>query len=278
MTEINELIAPPAVHTTPNEDCPFCPEPDQSNYTTWAGADNDSKDLEAIMDKPPCLTDRQGGARPQTSREDAKGFIQEQSPPEPKPYDDSKPYTFQAHHLISGNQALKGEPFEDWIVASGLTEKDTGYSINCTGNGFWAPSTPKKYVKRWSQSKGLLDDNGRQSEAETVMEHAGAQIHIGPHNIHDPDDPEGKNHSSYDDYIKNLLQEMYDREQAWPTHCFLCKPDAKKQTTHHVHDHLDNLSVHLRGKLTGARATWDVFISKYALEYHKKVCTHIMVE
>jgi hypothetical protein len=62
------------------------------------------------MEKPEKLTSLQSGARPQTAKSDKSGFVQEQSKPTPRKQDTSKFYTHQAHHLISGKQALKGSP------------------------------------------------------------------------------------------------------------------------------------------------------------------------
>jgi len=167
---------------------------------------------------------------------------------------------------------------EDWILESDCNEKDTGYSVNCTGNGFWAPSVPKSYVRKWSAKKKALTDSERQLEAEKVMKDANAQIHIGPHNITDPDDLNGDKHASYDKYIIKYLDAISDRINAWSNVCFLCDADKKQnkkpQANYTVHDVLDRLSNHLKNEITGPRSNWTVFISKYALEYHKPVCRH----
>lgn len=275
MPELKELVAPGAAHTAPNDKCPFCPPQDGTTYTTYPGASNNSKKLAVIMTRPKSLLSEQSGARPQNAREDASGHQQEQDPPDQRKRDKRRWYTFQAHHLISGNQAMKGESIEDWIKASKRNEKATGYSINCTGNGFWAPSVPKKYVGKWAANKKVLTDDERQAIAEEVMKDFGAQIHIGPHNIADPDDPKGYIHDSYDKYIKRKLKELDRRIVAWKKKCYLCKPKNKKpQATHQVHNALDGLSTHLQGKISGGRKTWHIFLSKYAMEYHKPVCSH----
>lgn len=276
MTEIGEMIAPPSIHTEPNEDCPFCPPPEQKDYKTYPGADNSPKKLAKIMKNPKSLTDEQPNARPQTAAEDAEGHTQEQSPLDPRKKDLTTFYTHQAHHLISGNQALKNSVIEKWILKSkGTIEKDTGYSVNSTGNGFWAPSVPKKYAGRWSPAKGVLTDEQRQQLAEEVMADANAQIHIGHHSITDPDDPDGDLHVTYDKYIKTHLAAISRRIHYWAKKCVYCDEGAKKpQPSYRVHDILDRFSGHLETKIKGPRTTWDIFISKYALEYHKPVCTH----
>lgn len=275
MPELGEIIAVAIGHDKPNDNCPFCPPPDDATYTTHPGKANHSGHLESIMEDPGCLVSKQSGARPQTSRVGDNGWKQEQRKPRARKKDESKPYTFQAHHLISGNQALKGQSMEKWITASSRNEKDTGYSINCTGNGFWAPSVPKKYVGKWGPSKNVLDNDERQTAAEEVMEDFGAQVHIGPHNISDPDDAKGDKHTSYDKYIKRQLKLLDDRIVAWKKECYACPPKNKKpQATFQVHNNLDNLSTHLQNKITGSRRRWHIFLSKYAMEYHKPVCRH----
>ena len=102
----------------------------------------------------------------------------------------------------------------------------------------------------------------------------GAQIHIGPHNIADPDDPNGDNHASYDRYLKGKLQEICDRVDQWGQKCKCPPVKTPKQTTHQFHNNLDRLSAHMKTRITGARERWIVFLSKYAMEYHKEVCDH----
>lgn len=278
MTDIGEMIAPPVAHSDPNEKCPFCPPAEPIKYTTHPGAKNDSQKLASIMEIPTQLTSLQAGARPQTGKADKNGYTQEQQKPDPRKENKDKFYTHQAHHLISGNQALKGSPMEKWILASDKNEKDTGYSVNSTGNGFWAPSVPKDLVGKWGPAKGFLTNSERQDWAEKVMTDGNAQAHIGPHNISDPDDPAGDKHQSYDKYIKARLVAISDRIKAWSDECYLCQDaknnNKKPQANYTVHDVLDRLSNHLQGQITGSRKTWKIFLSKYALAFHKPVCTH----
>lgn len=276
MTQIGEMISPPALHTEPNDKCPFCPPPEAATYKTYPGVENHSGTLASIMKEPDKLTSLQSGSRPQTGKVDSDGQTQEQNAPQARLEDDTKFYTHQAHHLISGNQALKGSPMEDWILASDKNEKDTGYSVNSTGNGFWAPSVPKAYVGKWGPKKNVLTDDERQQQAELVMADAGAQAHIGPHNISDPDDPDGDLHTTYDSYIKEYLTAISKEIHAWSKKCFLCDKggDKKPQATYRVHDVLDRLSNHLQNRITEPRKNWDIFLSKYARDYHKRVCPH----
>lgn len=104
------------------------------------------------------------------------------------------------------------------------------------------------------------------------MAKANAQIHIGPHNVIDKTDTNGYQRPAYDRYLKETLMEINDRVIQWSKKC-LCESDPKKdpkQTTHQFHNNLDNLSGHMQSMITGHRSTWEVFLSKYAMEYSKK--------
>lgn len=275
--EIGEALSPAVAHTEPNDKCPFCPPPEPTKYKTYPGKENKSKILAAVMKSPNKLTSKQTNARPQTGKCDDDGYTQEQGPPDPRTVK-STWYTHQAHHLISGNQALKGSRIEDWILASDVNERDTGYSVNSTGNGFWAPSVPEDFKGRWSEEKGVLSDEERQAWANKVMKAANAQIHIGHHSITDPDDKDGDLHETYDSYIKKALEQLSDRIFSWSKECFQCsdrkKQNKKAQATYRVHDCLDRVSDHLERQVTGNRRSWEIFLSKYALNYHKPVCKH----
>jgi len=275
MTDIGEMVSPPDIHKEPNEECPFCPPEKEGTYTSFPGAKNDSGKLGSIMETPSKLTSLQSGARPQTGKTNSDGYQIEQNEIPARVEDKSTWYTHQAHHLISGKQALDGSPMEDWLVGGSKIEKDTGYSVNSTGNGFWAPSVPKEYVGKWGPNKKILTDAQRQAQAEAVMKASGAQAHIGPHNISDPDDPDGDIHESYDKYIKKKLVAVSDRILAWSGSCGFCDAEAgKPQTTYRVNLVMDRLSDHLKTEITGSRGNWRIFLSKYARDYHKPVCTH----
>ena len=272
MTELGEPVGISLGHTAQDDKCPFCPPKARKEYKTFPGEENESSDLAAIMLNPgSLLTRKKGGpgARPQTSAEE-ENWVVEQAKPAARVHPETW-YTFQAHHLISGNQAMKGEPIEDWIKASGKNEKPTGYSINNTYNGYWAPSMPQEHLNgKW----GKLSPEKKQEEAERVMKAAVAQIHISHHSVKDLD---GEIHQSYDTYLKKRLKELSDRINLWAGAC-LCEKDANKkpQATHRVHDAIDAVSDHMQGKITGGVGGWEVFLSKYAKNYHEKPgnCLH----
>lgn len=222
MSQIGEIIALPGKHNEPNDKCPFCPPAEPIIYKTYPGSANDSTHLGNIMEDPSKLVQLQPSARPQKARVDKDGYVQEQSELKPRCAPQNTSYTHQAHHLISGKQGLKGTAMEDWILASQKNDKDTGYSINSTGNGFWAPSYPNDYpLGVWGKT------TEKQEKAEAVMKAANAQIHISHHRINDKGDTSGV-HQSYDSYIKKYLAALSTRMHAWSTRCYLCEPNSKK--------------------------------------------------
>jgi hypothetical protein len=230
------------------------------------------------MDAPSRLASEQGNARPKEGNEN------QQSPSErrPRPYPIfSDPvhgdYSCEAHHLISGNQAMKNEPIEEWLCKSkGKIVKDTGYSINNSDNGVWLPSIPDKYKSgEWGSKK--YDE--KYEIAKKAMDSNKGQFHKGPHDITDPEDPFGKYHISYKDYLKKELQKLHDRIRLWASGCFLCeKIDMENgpfKPNYKLHNMLDRLSDKVKDDLTDAPSSWSYFISKIAMDFHKKGhCTH----
>jgi hypothetical protein len=226
------------------------------------------------METPSALVSQQGGARPKEGG-DAQ---QQSSPAQPKPnpiFDDPAegPYSCEAHHLISGKQALEGHAFERWIVAGSTIEKDTGYSINNADNGLWAPSIPEKYKGGKWGPKTFAD---KLAIARKPMASGKPQFHKGHHAIADPDDPDRIKHEKYDEYLKAQLKTMDDRMQGWSKRCPYCEQGAKPkfQPSVRVNQVLDNLSTVMRRKISAPATAWNVFLSKYALEYHKPICPH----
>lgn len=278
MTEILELVSPPAIHADDNPDCPFCPIEPPEGFTTHPGEANDSKKLAAVMEKPDTLTSQQGGARPKD------GGPRRQSPatPQPQPtpiFSDAQhgAYSCEAHHAISGNQAMKGHPIEEWISAEkGKIKKDTGYSINNSDNGVWLPSVPEKYK---GGGWGTLKYNDKLTIARRPMEAGKGQFHKGPHDITDPEDPFGVYHKSYMDELKRLLTDLHRLIRGWADHCAKCeKIDREKgpfDPNWRVNGMLDNLSIAVAAELKMPAPAWSYFISRVAMDYHKTVCPHL---
>jgi hypothetical protein len=273
MPEIGEIVASPYVHDEEDENCPFCPIDDPEQFTTYPGEKNDSKILSEVMQQPSKLESKQSNIRPKNG----ESMRQRTAVPKMKPSfsTDGYDYSFQAHHAISGNQAMKYHPIEDWICASnGLIQKDTGYSINNSDNGVWLPSKPTNLNVEW----GPLEFDTKLSIATQAM--AKGQFHLGPHDITDPEDLFGEYHRSYIDELKRWLDDLYDLIMGWAQCCFLCEDvdrvNGPFNPNWKVHDMLDRLSTAIAVELTMPANTWEYFISKIALEYHKNpgICEH----
>ncbi len=261
-----------------NEDCPFCPVEKGKNYKTRPGAANNSDTLEEIMTNPKVLPQKQGNAWPHTgmkhpSREEIEGKFS---------HPDYGPYEFQAHHLISGKQALEGHKVEQWILKSeGKIEEDTGYTVNGSLNGLWAPSWPKNFRKGGDNAgEWTTSATDREEIAERIMVLASCQFHLGAHNIGDPDDPGQVRHERYDEWLKKQLTKINLRMWAWSRKCPVCEEDGERkdppfQPNERINRALNIFSGEVRRLLTGPKETWFIFLSRLALEYHKKgPCDH----
>jgi hypothetical protein len=275
MSEIGEIIALAAPHSSENAECPFCPREEPPNYTTFPGKANKSGVLADVMADPAKLAALQGGARPKQGEQHQQSPSTAQQKPTPIFTDAHEgPYSCEAHHLISGKQALEGHAFERWIVAGGTIERDTGYSVNNADNGLWAPSVPEKYKTgaKW----GAMSFDQKLAIASKPMEHGQPQFHKGHHAITDPDDPDSIKHSRYDAYLKRTLKAMDDRMRGWANKCPLCDKGKKDkfQPSVRANQVLDNLSKVVRRKISPPIPQWEIFISRYALELHKPVCPH----
>ena len=73
--------------------------------------------------------------------------------------------------------------------------------------------------------------------------------------------------------IIDALTKVALRIGKWSAKCDFCgEGDDKPQATYKVHDIMDKISAHLEKKLKDPVATWDIYLSKYAMNYHKPVC------
>lgn len=275
MTDILEVVAVAVIHTTENVNCPFCPDEEPEPFTTYPGDANNSGVLGDVMQDPNLLVSKQSGCRPK------ERAPKRQSPSDAKP----KPnpiyhcdfggvphiYTCEAHHAISGKQAMKNHKVEQWIWVDGKKdfeiEKDTGYSINNADNGVWLPSVP---VHLSTGQWGGLARSRKQQIAYQVMDANKGQWHKGPHNISDKEDKlEGKLKDKYDTHLKGQLTKINDRIVSWSEKCKFCKEkdDGKLWPNHKVHDMLDSLSKIIIEELEGPVAGWETFISRLALDF-----------
>jgi hypothetical protein len=277
MSEINEIIAVADQHTSSLQ-CPFCPEEPEPDFTTHPGSANHSGTLEKIMGDPSQLVPEQGAARPKEGQPHQQSPSTAQLKPTPiytSPEDG--PFSCEAHHLISGKQALEGHAFERWIVAGGTIEKDTGYSVNNCDNGLWCPSIPEKH--KGGSWGNLGDFEDKYKIARKPMDAGLPQFHKSHHSIRDKDE-QNEWHEKYDTWLKGLLTQMDDRMTGWSAKCKLCETGGKNeppfQPSVRVNQVLDNLSRVARRNLLPPASRWKVFLSRYSLQYHKRVgpCTH----
>lgn len=261
----------PDAHS-PDGACPFCPPPKKKNYKTFPGASNNSSKLAKIMGDPDSLTSEQQGARPKD------GADEHQLPPIPRPQ--PKPifsttvhgaYSCEAHHAISGNQALKGHQIEDWLIAGKLVDADSGYSVNNTENGVWLPSIPVKFKGgEW----GELSYEQKKECAFDAMRAGKGQFHKGPHNIGDPADPTAKYHERYPAALKKELTLLNNEIKAWAASCKCCEGKTPHAVNWKVNAMIDRLSARFIRDLTKPPKSWTYFISKVALDFHKQDCPH----
>lgn len=275
MTEIGEIISPPGAgrHAKNNASCPFCPEEPADPWTTFAGARNNSQVLAALLKSPGALSEKQSGARPKDGAKHRQAE-DDASPPPP-----SKTWSFEAHHLISGKQALKKVPaMEAWITGEKI-DGDTGYSVNNARNGIWLPSVPKEYV---SGGFGKLSEQEKFEIAVAAMKEHKGQFHKGPHNVKPEPGDEDEHHNSYDVWLIENLAAIAERIALWSTKCPLCakREDQKKKPrpSVEVHEILDRFSDLVRKKVTGSPRRWHIFISKLAYWYHMQEAHKLRAE
>ncbi|NNF97452.1 MAG: hypothetical protein HKM94_11045 [Halobacteria archaeon] len=280
MAEITEKIAKAVGHKHPIPECPFCPIEEPEDFTTYPGIDNDSTALGNIMEDPDLLTSEQDNCRP---KDDGGPKRQKKSDPQRKPNPIhacvidgvAHVYSCEAHHAISGKQAMNGELVEQWISKEQKQDyeivKDTGYSINNADNGIWLPSLPE-HLKGggWGNIK---DKEKRKDIAFRVMRAENLQWHKGPHNISDKDGlfDDDDEIVKYDRWLKDELDEIHGVIVKWTDECEETKKrkeDGQELTANHkVHDMLDALSKIVRTlKVKGAPSTWRIFVSRLAME------------
>jgi hypothetical protein len=274
MPELFEKVKP-SVHVKSPKKCPFCPGDPEPTWTSYKGDTNNSTTLADIMKQPDTLPSKQGGARPKDGKDGRQKKAKKRPYPDP-PYSNRKygEYGFQAHHAISGNEILKGEPVEDYFKAAAVIKTDTGYSVNNSDNGVWLPAYPKRYHGKWGK-KGNMKDDTKQRIMEMAMRARKGQAHIGGHDI-DAQDPSNKIHRSYPKVGKAKLQKIVDYIELWAAKCRQCKgKDPAKgeyDPPFKINQYMDNVSDSLRKGLTKHPKNWRYFLSEYAREYHKKLC------
>ena len=274
MTEIGESVGLPFArqHERSSEHCPFCPEEKPPEpWTTYAGAKNHSGVLRDLLVEPETLGHRQPNARPKDGAKQRQRADRRAPQPTFKTRAHGE-YSFEAHHLVSGKQALKRvRAMEQWIKKGAKIDADTGYSVNNARNGVWLPSVP---VSLQGGGFGRLTDAEKFTIAGAVMADGHGQFHRGPHNVQPGEDLEEKHHDSYDAWLRESLKVIADRIHDWSFRCALCATkrdaDAKLHPSVRVNEALDRLSDIVRTKVTGGPARWDLFVSKLAYWYHRQ--------
>lgn len=280
MSELGEIIALAVPHSEEEPECPFCPEEPPTEFTTYPGAKNNSDTLAKNMETPGGFPHGgESGVRPKDAPMDPTALV--------KPditHSDEGAYSSEAHHLVSGKQALgksDKHKFERWICADEKIISDTGYSVNNYDNGIWMPSVPEKYNVKPDKGKwGSLPT--KKAVAENAMQLTGRQFHKSHHSIKDKKDDD-QVHQTYDSFLVTKLEQMDERMEGWASACPICKDENdnqkdKVQPTFKANRALDRLARVAQRHITGDRATWDIFISRLALNYHNPVCPHTTTE
>jgi hypothetical protein len=288
--------------------CPFCCEKQPKKpYKTYPGKENNGGILGRLLANPGKLTVEQVGARPKDG--DPEKGNQSDVEPAPDP-DTTYPiwidckgkgdegdgkntfgiYSSEAHHLISGKQALRWHKFEGWICKElekgeeagdrkEILEEDTGYSVNNAANGFWCPSIPKGFRKidkgyKFKRSWGSLDDSAegqaiRRDAAFRAMRGVKIQFHCGPHDIDGAD-----GYKKYNEYLIDRLNKLFDEMEGFSKTCPVCgknkKKEAKYTPTVRANKLLDRLSFHMKCRITGEPKDWVIFISRLAKDLYEE--------
>jgi hypothetical protein len=281
--QFGEAIAPPMLHADEHPKCPFCPLEEIKSYTTYDGEANNSKYLETNMNNPAKFeSGPESGVSPKyTPTSSHIEWLKKPAPIGTHPSAEIGAYSCEAHHLVSGKQALankNGHKFEQWIKAShGKIEKDTGYSVNNFDNGIWMPSVPEN-TKGIAGAWGGMD---RQEVANYIMKQSRRQFHKGGHSIPEtrinsmgkrvkvPDDE--AIYTKYDDFLIKKLKTMNERMHGWAAICPQCfEGDVQKekvQPTQRVNIALDRLGGVVRKQIIGPKRRWTLFISSLAWIY-----------
>lgn len=120
MPHFLEPVTPPTIpelHT--KQTCPFCNTEKDPDATSFIGDQNDASKLEDKL---------AADGQPRTDLDFE--------------HDDYGKYSGEPHHLVSGNEAMKGHPIERWLKKDSQVRGDTGFDINSARNGQWLPSIP----------------------------------------------------------------------------------------------------------------------------------------
>jgi len=264
MTELIEAVAIPGLPEKHDENtCPFCLKSEEDERpASKIGADNEASklgdSLASYADEP----------------RDQVGFH----------HPDYGDYSPEPHHLVSGNEILKGHPIECWLskkVSGSHVNGDTGFDINHARNGQWLPSTTDaNRICKWETYKKDGKSRRRPAACEegktmwsqlsmaekdvisfAIMLTEQMQFHKGNH--------QNKGEAPSECYAtegKRLLNEINSLVRcALKLEC----PEAKSDSDGKLPppDGINDLiygcaSAHLRWHVNGPPESWFVFISK----------------
>jgi hypothetical protein len=270
MPETLEPVAVPPPPSAHDDNCPFCAKKENQKGTlkSYIGKDNDPKDLERH------LAD-EGQPRAQVGFE----------------HDDYGKYSEEPHHLVSGNEALKGHAIESWLskdAAGSEVDADSGFDVNAARNGIWLPSiTDANRICKWDTEKGRngkikrvpaesekgkrmwskLDDDEKDLIAFAIMEKEELQFHKGNHRNRGEAIDE-----CYIEEVQRLLSEIKAYTDKAAQLCDKAKPDKddKLPPPLGINGMIYGIaSAHMRWHVSGPPESWFVFISKLSRNYYQ---------
>jgi len=294
--QIGEIVAPPVPHSTPNEDCPFCPPPDDKKFTTYAGAEKSESRLKSIMADPSKLASLESNARPKLGEADQQNASSARNyPSSPLVHPEARfgVYSYEAHHLIPGTekvapgstkQVMSGHAIEKWIKAGDNIDRDSGYSINNSDNGVWLPSAPiankknpgnptpalpwsseVKTVKRVAQGLPTVTSDEKHEIANFAMLRGAGQFHYGQHKVLN----EEGTHYTYSKEVVSRLDQLEKGIAAWAPVCFCEKKEPKPpfKPTWQINQKMDGVSRWIEIDIKQMPpANWEFWISTLAKE------------
>lgn len=279
MTEILEPVQPPVPPKEHDSSCPFCSKEPPPNLTSKIGKHNDPKELENNL------------AENGYARADVYFY-----------HEDYGEYSKEPHHLVPGNEALKGHDIEAYLSTEAVgtfVDSDTGFNINHAKNGQWLPSiTDENRICKWETIKqtaggktiykripaasekgkklwSQLSEDEKDLISFAIMNKEHMQFHKGNHR-----NKGSKPDECYIKEVHRLLNGLYDYVLAAESLC----PDAETagETVDPPPYGLNELIYavacgHMKWHVNGPAESWFVFISplarrcyQYAIDEGKK--------
>lgn len=235
---------PAASKDVHDKNCVFCKDAKAKGTESFIGADNDPGTLETR------LTAQRVPRRTFKHRKHGD-------------------FSSEPHHLLPGNEALKGHDVEKWLAtrASGSqVEADTGFDINSHFNGVWLPSVPVSFV-------GVAGWNWRDPDCQRMaidlMMTACLQFHKGNHsNKGGLDRASSEPDRCYIKMVERRLDDTLKHVKEWAVnYCPIAKKakSGKKPPPFYLNDLLYRyVSAHMMKEVSGAPEKWTVFISRVA--------------